>query len=377
MNKKVITHVITKLELGGAQVNTICTFLKLDRNRFEAFLVCGPGGILNSEVENEKGFNLISCLRRPVHPFYDLLALLALWRLFRRIKPDIVHTHSTKAGILGRWAAFLARVPVIVHSVHGFSFSPFHPRLTRSLYSLAERITAHITDHFIFVAEHDLAMARKLNISLSNSSLVRSGFAFEPFIGNQPSEKTRIELDLPGNHLICGIIAPCKPQKGLEHLVQIAALVLARRRDLIFLLLGDGILMEKLRLELNRLGIIDNFRLPGFRRDIQDIIPHFDIGVSTALWEGLPQSLVQMRLLKIPLVASAIPGNAEVIHEGKNGFLIPIHDHEKFAAAILRLADDTKLRKKLGAYNEEDFSEWRSEKMVTRQEELYLELLKR
>ncbi len=130
--------------------------------------------------------------------------------------------------------------------------------------------------------------------------------------------------------------------------------------------------MEK---ELQRRNIRKNFRLPGFIQDVENAIDCFDIGVSTALWEGLPQSLVQLRLKKKAVLASDIPGNREVIRDGENGFLLPVVDHERFAAAILRLAADGALRSRLENFAGEDFSEWSAAVMVARQEELYQRLL--
>ncbi len=370
----VIAHLITKLELGGAQVNTMHTFRSLDRNRFQVHLLSGPGGLLTAEVEKEENFHLLTCLRRRLNPLLDLAALVQVYRRLRRIKPDLVHTHSAKAGIIGRWAAFLARVPLIVHSVHGFSFSPFHSRSTRICYAWLEKITSLVTDHLVFVAEHDLRLAREMGLGRTGNSLIRSGFPCEPFLESKPENQLKKKLGIPGQNLVCGIIAPMKAQKGLDHLARIAALVLRQRGDVSFLFLGDGVLKDDFRRQLADFGILSNFIMPGFRRDVHRYIALFDLGVSTALWEGLPQSLVQMRLMKKPLVVSNIPGNAEVVHDGGNGFLIPVQEHEKFAEAILCLVEDLNLRKRMADYPDGDFAEWRAENMVRRQEELYLQL---
>jgi len=143
----------------------------------------------------------------------------------------------------------------------------------------------------------------------------------------------------------------------------------------IFFMAGDGEQRQELEAELRQRGIMQNFRLPGFLLDVENAIDCFDIGVSTALWEGLPQSLVQLRLKKKAVVASDIPGNREVIRDGVNGYLVPLNDHERFAAAVLKLAADTVLSQQLGNYAGEDFSEWDADLMVSRQEELYQRLL--
>jgi glycosyltransferase involved in cell wall biosynthesis len=180
---------------------------------------------------------------------------------------------------------------------------------------------------------------------------------------------------LKSDSFVCGVVAPFKPQKGLFHLLDIAARVISQNPAVLFFIAGDGEQRQELEAELRRRGIFQNFRLPGFLPDMENIIDCFDIGVSTALWEGLPQSLVQLRLKKKAVVASDIPGNREVIRDGKNGYLVSLNDHEHFAAAILKLAADPVLLNQLGGYDEEDFSEWDAAVMVSRQEELYQRLL--
>jgi glycosyltransferase involved in cell wall biosynthesis len=174
---------------------------------------------------------------------------------------------------------------------------------------------------------------------------------------------------------VCGTIAPFKPQKGLSRLVAAAAQVIAGNPKVFFLIAGDGEQRPQLEAELRRRGIAANFRLPGFIRDVENAMDAFDIGLSTALWEGLPQSLVQLRLKKKAIVASDIPGNREVVRHGENGFLVPGNDTERFAAAILELAANAGLRRQLGDFEAEDFSEWSADVLVARQEELYQRLV--
>lgn len=372
----VVVHIITKLELGGAQLNTVYTAEHLDPARFDVFLLSGPGGMLQSRLGNEGRLIVVSALGREVRPGRDLRALIQLFRLLRSIRPQVVHTHSSKAGILGRLAARLARVPVVVHSVHGFSFSPCQPFIQRTLYRLAERGCRRLTSHFVFVARSDIELARRRKLVGDNFSLIRSGFPMERFsapIGDIAA--LRAGFGLPADSVVCGVIAPFKPQKGLLHLAAVAGLVIARNPAVRFFLAGDGEQRLRLEKELERLGIASHFHLPGFVREVEKAIDCFDIGVSTALWEGLPQSLVQMRLRHKPVVASDIPGNREVIREGESGFLVPVADHERFAAAILKLAGDPALRRRLGDFAAEDFSDWSADVLLARQEQLYQRLL--
>lgn len=379
----IVVHLVTKLELGGAQLNTLYTAEHLDPARFDAFLLCGPGGMLKSRLEGAERLLVVPALGREIRPGKDLQTLFQIVRLFKRIRPQIVHTHSSKAGILGRLAASLAGVPVVIHSVHGFSFSPFQPFFKRNFYRLAEKACRRQTDHFIFVARADIELARRMKLARApgddaapgNYTLIRSGFPLEKFLARGEAAAARARYGLPAGGFVCGIIAPFKPQKGLQHLVAIAARVIGKNPAVFFLVAGDGEGRPQLEAELLRRGIAANFRLPGFIPDVENAMDGFDIGVSTALWEGLPQSLVQLRLKKKAVVASDIPGNREVIRDGKNGFLLPVADHERFAAAILRLAADDASCRRLGDFSAEDFSEWSADVMVARQEELYQRLL--
>jgi len=378
-----IVHVITKLELGGAQVNTIYTVEHLSPDRFDTYLICGPGGILTERVEKKEKLIIMKNMVRQICPYKDWRVFFQLKRKLRELKPDVVHTHSSKAGILGRLAAYFARVPVIIHSVHGFSFSPFQSAPVRTIYSTAERLVRKITRHFIFVAQEDIETAKKYKLVQDNFSLIRSGFPVRKFFPSNQSHAEVLELrskyGIKETDFVCGIIAPFKPQKGLFHLIEIAAEVIRLlkeegfKRDIIFMITGDGNLRPEIENKLSEKGISDNFRLPGFLFDIENAIEIFDLGISTALWEGLPQSLIQLRLKKKAIVASDISGNREVIKNGQNGFLADVFDYKLFAQKIRELVTDETLRKQMESY-EEDFSQWDADYMVKRQEALYEEL---
>lgn len=371
-----VVHLITRLELGGAQLNTVYTAEHLDPLAFDVYLVSGPGGSLTAQLAGSERMIFIPQLTREISLGKDLRSLFSLIRLFKLIKPQIVHSHSSKAGILGRLAAFAARVPITIHSVHGFSFSPYQPFLKRNFYLFFEKLCRPLTRHFIFVAASDIELARKHKLLKDNYSLIRSGFPLQKFRGRYfdvPALKKKYQLE--NSSFVCGVIAPFKPQKGLFHLLEIADRVISQNPAVIFFIAGDGEQRRELEAELQQRGIYQNFRLPGFLPDMENVIDCFSIGVSTALWEGLPQSLVQLRLKKKAVVASDIPGNREVIRDRVNGYLVPINDHERFAAAILKLAADKVLRQQLADYAGEDFSEWDATVMVSRQEALYQRLM--
>ena len=377
MKKIKVVHLITKLELGGAQVNTIHTYENLDQNRFDTYLVSGPGGILTDKIQKKENFFIARDLVRQLNPVKDLKAFFQLRKLFKTIKPDIIHTHSSKAGIIGRTVAYFMKIPVIVHSVHGFSFSPYQSFLKRTFYITTEKIVSKITHHFVFVSNDDIDIARQKKLVRENYSLIRSGFPFKKFQKtNENISALKEKYNINETDFVCGIIAPFKPQKGLFHLIEIAARVLAAsQKNVLFMITGDGDLREAIETKLKEKGIFDNFRLPGFIFDIENAIDVFDLGVSTALWEGLPQSLIQLRLKKKAVVASDIPGNREVIRENKNGFLVDVENYETFAERILFLIGNETERERLASFDGENFSQWDADFMVKEQEKLYTKLI--
>ena len=165
-----ICHIITKLELGGAQEVALYAVSHLDRARFRPVLVAGPGGMLTEEARRLPGVKteIVSSLGRRIHAISDLVAFLHLFLLLRRLRPALVHTHSSKAGILGRWAAFCARVPLILHTVHGFGITPAQPRWLQRVFILLERITGWVTTHWITVSDIDARKGRQWKLFTTN-----------------------------------------------------------------------------------------------------------------------------------------------------------------------------------------------------------------
>jgi glycosyltransferase involved in cell wall biosynthesis len=330
---------------------------------------------LNEKVGRKRNFLIIPDLIREIRPLKDLKALIQTIKALRQIRPHILHTHSTKAGIIGRVAAFLLRVPVRIHSVHGFAFSPLQSLPKRTVYYLVELLVSPITSHFVFVARADIGTAKKRGLVRKRYTLIRSGFPAKPFQQrHSDTEPIKRTYGIKQDQIVCGVIAPFKAQKGLFHLIDVAQRVIERDQRAIFFLAGDGELRTDLEAELRKREIAENFRLPGFLFNLDRVMDIFDIGVTTALWEGLPQSLVQMRLKKIPVVASDIPGNREIIKHHKNGLLAEVSDHQALADHILYLMGNRRERVGLGNFSD-DFSQWDAAHMVKAQERLYQSLL--
>jgi len=364
-----VAHIITMLELGGAQANTLYTVTHLDRERFEPVLLTGSEGPLVAEARASgvRCFFLES-LVRPVSPLRDARAFLDIRRVLRTERPQIVHTHSSKAGILGRLAAASAGVPAIIHSVHGWGFHPQQGRIARSLFVGLERFVSRFTSLFLAVSEANLAQGLALGIlSERNARVLRSGIRLRDF--HPDSGKTRTGTTV-------GMVACFKPQKAPLDFIRVAELVLAREPATRFVLVGDGEMRPAIEARLREKGIGPSVTLTGWRRDIPDLMRSFDVLLHTSRWEGLPRVFPEAMATAIPIVATRVDGAPEAIEEGISGRLLEPGDVLGMAEAVIELARDGALRERMGRAGFARAAGWDIDEMVRAQEALY-ELLRR
>lgn len=375
MRRIAVAHVITKLELGGAQQNTLFTVSHLDGARFRPMLITGEPGLLDQEARGLPGveFRQVPFLVRPIRPLTDLLALLSLTRLLRKLKPVIVHTHSSKAGILGRLAAWLAGVPIIIHSIHGFGFTRYQPPLRRWVLLTAERLAARVTTRFFAVSEANRRLGIELGLfPAERCALVRSGIDLEAFHRARVVVGTkRRELGLRPDRPVIGMIAPLKPQKEPLDFVRMAGLVRQVHPEAQFLVVGDGDLRDAMEAEITRLGLANSFRLAGWRRDIAEIMRCLTVFVLTSRWEGLPRVYLEALASGVPVVGTRVDGAAEVIRDGVNGHLVEPGDVRGLADRVLALLADPEGAARMGRNGESLPKAFDVHEMVRRQEAEY------
>ncbi len=372
-----VAHIITKLELGGAQQNTLYTVTHLDRTRFEVFLAFGPGGILTPEVDRipDLTAHALRHLIRPIRPHQDLLASIELYRWFRRIKPHIVHTHSSKAGILGRLAAAAAGVPIIIHTIHGYGITPTQPRWLRASLLRAERLAARVTTHFITVSREN----RRWGICQGlfkpqQSSLIRSGIHLPTFRAPPSPDRIRDlkqKYDLEDATHIVGMIACLKPQKAPLDFLRLARRLRRRHPRARFVLIGDGELRPRLESYIRRFNLATTVRLTGWQSHVKDWYNLFDCFVLTSLWEGLPRVLPEALAAGVPVVATAVNGNTEVIRHKKTGFLVRPHDIKSMARYVSWILSHPDKAKKMVQHAAPFLDEFDIDAMVKAQERLY------
>lgn len=372
-----ICHIITKLELGGAQQNTLFTVSHLNRTKFLPALITGEPGILDDEARAlpSVAFFQVPSLVRKINPLQDCYALWKLTAILRKLRPMVVHTHSSKAGILGRMAARLAGVPIVIHSIHGYGLTPLqHPLLRRALLGL-ERLVSKKTTRFFSVSEANRrqGIAWKL-FSPDRCVVIRSGVDLETLRRTSVDKASKKrELGLDPFRPVVGMVAPMKPQKAPLDFVRVAARVRQTNSDVQFVMVGDGELRPAVERERTRLGLSQTLYLLGWRRDVAEILQCTDVFVLTSLWEGLPRVYLEALAIGVPVVGTRVDGAEEVVKDGANGFLLEPGDIVGMAAKVQLLLSRHGVlsqSERSGLEREFDIRE-----MVRRQEEEYQHLI--
>ncbi len=377
----IVCHVITKLELGGAQEVAMRVVSNLDRRRFRPVLIAGDGGLLTGEAAALEGVEvrLIPSLIREIRPLQDLRALWDLVATFRRLRPKIVHTHSSKAGILGRLAAWLAGVPCILHTIHGYGVTPAQPFwLQRGLIAL-EWVVGRVTTHWIAVSQADRRQGIEWGLfTASKVSVVRPGIdpaAFAGRIDVTERDRLRAMLGVGPDQLLVGTVSCLKPQKAPEDFIRVAALVCQRVPAAKCVLVGDGAMRPQIEAMLEAEGLRERVTLLGWRRDVASLLKAFDVFVLTSRWEGLPCAILEARASRIPIVATRVGGAAEAIVEGIQGTLCPAGDVRAMAGRVCQILGDERLRADLRNGPQELPEEFTIQETVKQYQSLYTYLL--
>lgn len=351
-----VTHVITRLIVGGAQENTVATVLGLQqRPGVNVDLVSGPThgpeGSLESLLDDRVPLRIEPQLIRPVQPFWDLLALQHLTARFRQTSPDIVHTHSGKAGVLGRIAAARAKVPVVVHTIHGPSFGPFQGRLANFIFKSAEMRAARATTRFISVADAMTEQYLAAGIGRPEQySTIRSGFDLSPYQATSNDPELRARLGISPHAFVVGKIARLFKLKGHEDLFAVAAEIVRQAPHTQFLLVGDGPWRERFEKQLALRALRSHFVFAGLIPPAA--VPRY-VGIMNCLVhlsrrEGLPRALPQAMAAGKAVVAYDCDGAREVCLPMKTGFLVKPGDQPELIKAVVSLAKSSDLRHQLG-----------------------------
>lgn len=382
-----VLHIITRMIVGGAQENTLLSVEGLDRLPGYEVTLCsgidnGPEGELLSRARQTTRLVVLPEMCRNVDPRADLVAFWKLYHLIRKGRYHIVHTHSSKAGVLGRVAAWMAGTPIIVHTLHSLVFHDYQPWMINRLWRLVKKVCAPVTDHFISVSDIISKKAIAARIARPERfTTIYSGMELDWFL-KAPHDAARVrkELGIPASAPVVGKIARLFPLKGHDELLDAAPEIVRRCPDVRFLLVGDGILQEHLRQRARQAGILDNLVFAGLveRERIPEMIAAMDLVVHTSLREGLARVLPQALAMGKPCVSFDIDGAPEVVIPGKTGYLVQPGDSPGLTEAVSKLLADTDLRHQMGEAGrlrvDPDF---RAETMVERIAEIYEMLLDR
>jgi glycosyltransferase involved in cell wall biosynthesis len=379
-----VLHVITRMIVGGAQENTMLSCALADRDRFPSELLTGPQTGAEGELHTEtraRGvpLRLESSLVREIHPWKDAVALLNLTRLLRSGGWDVVHTHSSKAGILGRLAARLAGVPVVVHTAHGWGFHPRQSAAVRGLYIALERSCARWCDRLIVVGEADREAGLSLGIGRPEQYLlIRSGIEIEAYrdVGISRTE-ARARAGVPTDAFVVGCVGRLSPQKAPLDLLEAFALVVREVPEAHLLMVGDGPLRGDVEAAIARHGLQGRVHLSGLRRDVPELLRAFDVFALSSHWEGLPRVFPQAMAAGLPIVATRVAGAADAVAEADNGHLVEVGDVSAMAARLVDLARDPARRAAMGRRGLERVEEFSARRMVDQLQALYAELWER
>ncbi len=373
--------VITRLELGGAQQVALNILRHLPRHRYKLYLVAGRGGLLDEEARSleQVEVHLWPGFKHSIRPLQDILTMFRLAALMRRRKISIVHTHSSKAGLLGRMAAWLAQVPIVLHTVHGWPFHKYQFRLRQGFYILIERIAAHLTTRLIAVSEATRDQGLKNQIgSEEQYTVVLPGSDLRAFApaGEAVRRSVRESRGWPRDALLVGMVACLKPQKAPEDFVRAAAYVIKREPRARFLLVGDGPRKKFVEREIVCLELQDKLVLTGWYRDVPGLMGALDIFVLSSLWEGLPCVFAQAQACGLPVVATEVAGAREAIEPGKTGILVPPRNPQAMGREIVNILKSELIRRNMGTAALNSTRKFGMDIMLNRHDELYRDCLK-
>jgi glycosyltransferase involved in cell wall biosynthesis len=353
-----IIHIITRLIVGGAQENTLLSCEGQHDLGHEVTLITGPpigpeGSLLERAQCYGYAVRVIDAMRRSILPGKDFATFHELVRHVRRVRPDIVHTHSSKAGILGRWAAHCAGTRAVIHTIHGLAFTASTSETVNDIYKMLERQAAPLTTRIIGVADsmRDQSLAARVG-ERSQYVTVYSGMKTEPFLSPPvPRDTVRRQLGLREDDVAVGTIARLFHLKGHQDLLDIAPKLCRQFPRLRFLWVGDGLLRPQFQEWIAAMGLTDRFILTGLvpPERIGELTNAMDILVHPSRREGLARALPQGSLAGKPVISYDIDGAREGVLDGQTGFVHPPFDKEKLAGSIAALMADPALRQSMGA----------------------------
>jgi glycosyltransferase involved in cell wall biosynthesis len=359
-----VMHVITRLTVGGSSENTVSIIEELQRFGYASTLVLGPQSEGPTvEDARRRGCRIaeLDGMVREVSPARDVAAVLQLYRLFRRERPAIVHTHTSKAGFVGRFAAWLAGVPAVIHQPHGHIFYGYWSRPRTAMFVALERVAAHWTDTMIALTPREIEEHLERGIGRAEQyAVVPSGVPTRALREGAASRaEARARLGLPADAYVVAGVGRFVPIKGFDLLVAALGELVAQVPNAHVVLIGDGVERGALEAQAAALGVTARLHISGAVTDVVGLLPAADVLAAPSRNEGMGRVLVEAMALGLPVVGTRVGGIGDVILDGECGLLVPPEDPGALAAALIELGQDAARRAKLseGARpRAEDFS---------------------
>lgn len=377
-----VLHIHTLPVISGSGINTFLSMQGMDRNLYEVELACAPGGRLIPLVQdNHMKVRSFKNMVQPLNPLKDILTLLDLTAFFKRNFYHVVHTHNSKAGFLGRLAAKLAGVPVIVHTVHGFAFHDEEPLWRQVLFRNLERLGSHWCDKMIFISQPLIEWALKDHIvGEEKIAKIYSGIQLDQFCPVKSEEKNKIrnKWNLKQKDHVIGIVSKLWEGKGHGVLIEAFKLLKEKITDAKLVIVGEGHLYDELCKMVDTNGLRESVLFTGFQMDVSEIIATFDVAVLPSFFEGMGRVILEAMAMERPVVASRVGGIPDLIEQDVNGLLVRPGDVKGLADALEKLLNDKRLARKMGREGRKRIKEqFSAHVMVQSIEKVYRELLSR
>ncbi len=389
---KKILHIITRMDMGGSAQNTMENCLgTLDT--YKVVLVCGLARESNMTKEQtaivegqlaagaKKGMKVIQLpsLLRKICPWHDTLALFSLWRILRAEKPDIVHTHTSKAGIIGRLAALLARVPIIIHTTHGHVFYGHFSPGTSRLFLFLEKCFATISDKMVALTEGEKQDYIKFRLCPEEKIIkIHSGVKVDKFLhADIDIKKQKQALGISDSRFIVGTVGWLWPIKGPMYLLKAMAIVWHSKPECELVFVGKGELEEDLKKAASEMGVSAKVKFLGWHREIENIMPVFDLFALASLNEGMGRVLVEAMAAGKPIVASNVGGVPDLVTPGKTGHLVPPADEKALAKAILSIVNKPQQARQMGAAGRHACQDYSVAAMLKKLNDMYEDTLQK
>ena len=351
-------------------------------NRYEPVLACAPGGALIDLVQSHgMQVKTFPTLVQPLHPLQDVMAILDLTGHLIRRPYHIVHTHNSKAGFIGRLSAKLARVPVIVHTVHGFAFHQQEPPWRQFLFRNLERLASHWCDKMIFISQPLVDWALKEKISCPRKiARIYSGIEMDRFHPVSEEEKKRLrgKWGLGEHDAVIGMVSKLWEGKGHALLIRAFKEIREEKLQARLVIVGEGYLMEPLKVLVSQLELSDDVIFTGFLEDVPRIIATFDVAVLPSYFEGMGRVLLEAMAMEKPVVGTKVGGIPDLIEQGLNGYLVNPGNERELASAVLKILNDKALAAKMGESGRKKMTDrFSADTMVRSIEKVYSEVLER